>query len=136
MKRKDGEGREKAMQHFQVVKSQMPDRVLPYAALAWLRMDKRTYAAAVNELTAMMAKIPKLSDPGAVYSAEAKFPFRWSGRCGSMHPAAGGIRRCRCGSPQRVGRRDCRARSTGSGTLWPGPPGNGLRAGRLRCPHG
>jgi serine/threonine-protein kinase len=80
MKRKDGEGREKAMQHFQVVKSQMPDRILPYAALAWLRMDKRTYAAAVNELTAMVAKIPKLSAADTAYSAEAKFLFRWSGQ--------------------------------------------------------
>ena len=80
MKRKDGEGREKAMQHFQTVKSQMPDRILPYAALAWLRMDKRTYAAAVNELTAMVAKIPKQSAPEVPYSAEAKFLFRWTGQ--------------------------------------------------------
>ena len=88
MKRKDGEGREKAMQHFQVVKSQMPDRVLPYAALAWLRMDKRTYPAAVNELTAMIAKLPKQSGPDIPYSAEAKFLFRW---CGQLREHAAGV---------------------------------------------
>jgi serine/threonine-protein kinase len=80
MKRKDGEGREKATQHFQILKSQMPDRILPYAALAWLRMDKRTYATAVNELTAMVARIPKQSAPDTPYSPEAKFLFRWSGQ--------------------------------------------------------
>jgi serine/threonine-protein kinase len=80
MKRKDGEGREKAIQHFQVLKSQMPDRLLPYAALAWLRMDKRTYAPAINELTAMTAKIPNSAEPEVPYSAEAKFLFRWTGQ--------------------------------------------------------
>jgi serine/threonine-protein kinase len=81
MKRKDSEGREKAMQHFQVVKSQMPDRILPYAALAWLRMDKRTYAAAVNELAALVARIPKQFGPDAPCSeAEANFLFRWAGQ--------------------------------------------------------
>ncbi len=81
MKHKDQKGREQAMQHFQVVKSEMPDRLLPYAALAWLRMEKRVnLAMAVNELTAMIEKIPKPTGPGAAYPAEPKFLFRWSGQ--------------------------------------------------------
>ena len=47
------------MQHFEVVKSELPDRLLPYAALAWLRMEKRAYPAAIHELTNMINKIPK-----------------------------------------------------------------------------
>ena len=40
LKKKD---RDKAAQHFEIVKSELPDQLLPYAALAWLRMDKRAY---------------------------------------------------------------------------------------------
>jgi hypothetical protein len=41
-------------------------------------MDKRTYATAVNELTAMMAKIPNPPSPELRY--EASFLFRWAGQ--------------------------------------------------------
>ena len=80
MKRKDGEGREKAIQHFQTLKSDMPDRLLPYAALAWLRLEKRSYAAAVSELAAMIAKVPKPQGGETSYSPETKYLFGWAGR--------------------------------------------------------
>ena len=38
---KTDKDRDKATQHFETVKSELPDRLLPYAALAWLRMEKR-----------------------------------------------------------------------------------------------
>ena len=78
MKRKDSEGREKAIQHFQSMKSEMPQRLLPYAALAWLRMEKRTYPAAVHELAAMIAKIP--SPPPPDMAGEANYLFSWAGQ--------------------------------------------------------
>jgi tRNA A-37 threonylcarbamoyl transferase component Bud32 len=89
MKHKDIEGREKAIQHFQAVKSdfqsvksEMPERLLllPYAALAWLRMEKRSYATAMNDLAAMMAKAPKLGAGETSYEDEVKDLFIWSGR--------------------------------------------------------
>jgi hypothetical protein len=79
MKRRDREGRDKAVQHFEIVKSEMPDRLLPYVALAWLRMDKRSYTPAVNELTALVNKIPR-SHGDAPYGGEAQFLFQWAGQ--------------------------------------------------------
>ncbi len=89
MKRKDSEGREKATQHFQTVKSDMPDRLLPYAALAWLRMEKRSYALAVNELAAMVRKIPRPSGGETAYSGEAKYLFGWSGKLRELAAGVG-----------------------------------------------
>lgn len=80
MKRNDGEGREKAIQHFQTLKSEMPDRLLPYAALAWLRLEKRSYPAAVNELAAMIGKISKPQPGETSYSKEAEYLIAWAGR--------------------------------------------------------
>ena len=62
LKKKD---RDKATQHFETVKSELPDQLLPYAALAWLRMEKRAYPAAIRELASMIDKIPKPAAPGA-----------------------------------------------------------------------
>ena len=46
------------------MKSELPDQLLPYAALAWLRMEKRAFPAAIHELTNMINKIPKPARPG------------------------------------------------------------------------
>ena len=35
--------RDTAAQHFEIVKNELPDRLLPYAALAWLRLEKRSF---------------------------------------------------------------------------------------------
>ncbi len=71
LKKKD---REKAAQHFESVKSELPDRLLPYAALAWLKMEKRAYPAAIRELTNMVTKVPKAVSP---LTPE---PFEWAGQ--------------------------------------------------------
>ena len=63
LKKKDRETREKATQHFEIVKSELPNQLLPYAALAWLRMDKRVYPAAIHELANMIDKVPKPARP-------------------------------------------------------------------------
>jgi len=77
LKRKE---RDRALQHFEVVKSELPDRVLPYAALAWLKMDKRTYSAAVHELTGMVEKIAKTTSPGPSGPPLTPEPFEWAGQ--------------------------------------------------------
>ena len=72
--------RDKALQHFEVLRTEMPDRLLPSVALAWLKMGKRAYVPAVNELLTLVNKIPKPSGPEASNSPEAKFLFRWAGQ--------------------------------------------------------
>ena len=84
--------REKATQHFEVMKSELPDRLLPYAALAWLKMDKRTYPAAIHELTGMIAKIPQHASPG-LSGPPTPDPFEWAGQ---MRDYAAGV-----GDPSR-----------------------------------
>jgi serine/threonine-protein kinase len=73
LKKKD---REKALQHFEAVKGELPDRLLPYAALGWLKMDKRAYPAAIHELTELINKIPKT----ARSSALVPDPYEWAGQ--------------------------------------------------------
>ena len=76
LKKKDWE---KATQHFEAIKSEMPNRLLPYAALAWLRMEKRAYAAAVLELAAMIGKIPGPAGPGKPQPVVTPEPYEWAG---------------------------------------------------------
>ncbi len=77
LKKKD---REKATQHFEAVKSRLPDRLLPYAALAWLRMEKRAYPAAVRELVNTINKIPKPASPELPLPQLTPDPFEWAGQ--------------------------------------------------------
>ncbi len=71
----------KATQYFETAKGEMPNQLLPYAALAWLRMDvKRAYPAAIRELTAMINKIPKPSAPGQHVPPLQPDPFEWAGQ--------------------------------------------------------
>ena len=80
MKKKD---RDKATQHFESVKSELPNQLLPYAALAWLRMEKRAYPAAIHELTSMIDKIPKPASPSLSVAPLTPDPFEWAGQlCG------------------------------------------------------
>jgi serine/threonine-protein kinase len=69
--------RDEAVKQFEEVKSEQPDRLLPSAALAWLRFDKRAYAAGVGDLTDMIGRIPKTPRSNG---AEAKFLITWAGQ--------------------------------------------------------
>jgi eukaryotic-like serine/threonine-protein kinase len=75
--------RDKAAHHFEAVKGEMPDRLLPYAALAWLKMDKRAYPQAVSELVEMIKKIPKPVSPGLPEIMPKPDPFEWAGQMAS-----------------------------------------------------
>ncbi len=79
LKKKD---RDKAAQHFETVKSELPNQLLPYAALAWLRLEKRVYPAGIRELAALINIIPK-PRPGEQSAALNPDPLEWAGRlCG------------------------------------------------------
>jgi hypothetical protein len=80
MKSKDPKIREKAVQHFELVKGELPDRLLPYAALAWLRMEKRAYPAAVRELTSMINRIAKPARPDLPIPSVTPEPLEWAGQ--------------------------------------------------------
>jgi hypothetical protein len=77
LKKKD---RDKATQHFEAVKGEMPDRLLPYAALAWLRMEKRAFPAAVQELTNLVNKIPNPGKSNTPVVMPTPDPFEWAGQ--------------------------------------------------------
>ena len=62
------------------MKSELPNQLLPYAALAWLRMEKRAYPAAIHELTSMINKIPKPAGAAAAQPPLAPDPFEWAGQ--------------------------------------------------------
>ena len=68
--------RDKATQHFEVVKSELPDRLLPYAALAWLR----NYLGAIHELTKMINKIPKPLGAHLTLPPLVPEPLEWAGQ--------------------------------------------------------
>jgi serine/threonine-protein kinase len=77
LKRKD---RDKATQHFEVVKSELPGQLLPYAGLAWLRMEKRAYPAAIHELSSMINKVPKPVRSEGSAPLPTPDPFEWAGQ--------------------------------------------------------
>ena len=77
LKKKD---REKATQHFEAVKSTLSAPLLPCAALAWLRMEKRAYPAAVRELVNMINRIPKPASPELPLPPLMPDPFEWAGQ--------------------------------------------------------
>ena len=78
--RTSAKGRDAAAQHFEIVKNELPDRLLPYAALAWLRLEKRSFTLAPRELTRMIEKIPKPADPDKPAAPITPEPFQWAGQ--------------------------------------------------------
>jgi eukaryotic-like serine/threonine-protein kinase len=76
LKKKD---RDKAAQHFEALKGEMPDKLLPYAGLAWLRMDKRAYPAAVHELVGLINQASK-PGPGLPQRDVTPDPYEWAGQ--------------------------------------------------------
>ena len=81
--------REKAMEYFQTVKSELPQQLLPYAALAWLRMEKRTFPSALDELKGMINAIPKPARPNEPLPSQTPEPFSWAGQLRDYAAAVG-----------------------------------------------
>ncbi|MGA2622089.1 MAG: hypothetical protein ABSF26_31235 [Thermoguttaceae bacterium] len=72
--------RDTAIQHFEELKNDQPELLVALEALTWLRFDKRSYTAAVNELAGLVGKVPKPKKPGEPYSPQGKHIFYWAGQ--------------------------------------------------------
>jgi hypothetical protein len=80
--------RDEAQRQFATLKSEHPNLLVPGEALAWVQFEKRSYTNAVNELTDLVARIPKPKKPGEAYPAESQQMFQWVGR---LREFAGGV---------------------------------------------
>ena len=69
--KRDPENPNKAAQHFEVVKSELPNQLLPHAALAWLRLENRRSFLGIPELVRMIEKIPKPAGRPSVRACDA-----------------------------------------------------------------
>ncbi len=78
--KRDPKNPNKAAQHFEVVKSELPNQLLPYAALAWLRLENRRFTLGIPELVRMIEKIPKPAGPDQSVAPLTPDPFEWAGK--------------------------------------------------------
>jgi hypothetical protein len=69
-----------ALRFFEDLKTEKPDLLLPIQALAWLRFDKRAYLTGVEDLTELVAKLPKPKKPRDGYPLAALNAFQWAGQ--------------------------------------------------------
>lgn len=72
--------REQAISQFEAVKAERPELLIPIQGLAWARFEKRTYAAAVNELLELVSKVPKPETATAGYPKHHQQLFYWIGQ--------------------------------------------------------
>jgi len=69
-----------AMKHFESLKSEHANLPLPLAALAWLRFERGTIPAGVDELEELLNKLPKSTGPGKSYPPDVQPLFPWIGQ--------------------------------------------------------
>jgi hypothetical protein len=72
--------RDDASRLFEEIAIANPKLLLPKQGLAWLDLDKRSYASGVDKLTKLVAAIPRPEKPGDPYSEETRQIFAWAGR--------------------------------------------------------
>ncbi len=72
--------RDEALQHFEELKLEYPELLLPRMVIVWLRFEKRTYPQGVQELRDMIAAIPVPKGPAESYAPEHRALFDWAGR--------------------------------------------------------
>ena len=77
---RDAKQREVVLKGFDDLKAQHPDLLLPLQATAWVRFDKRSYQVGINELTALMSKIPAPKKAGDSYPDDVQRIFYWTGQ--------------------------------------------------------
>jgi hypothetical protein len=77
---RDAKQREVVLKGFDDMKAQRPELLLPLQATAWVRFDKRSYQAGIDELTDLMSKIPKLKKAGDSYPDDVQRIFCWAGQ--------------------------------------------------------
>jgi len=69
-----------ALKHFEGLKAEQPKLLLPSEALAWLRFERGTVSAGVDELLDLLDKMPKPGGPGEPSSRETQALFPWIGQ--------------------------------------------------------
>lgn len=69
-----------ALRHFEQLKIEHPELLLPLRAIVFIRFDKRTYKTAAEELRDMVRTVLKPSAPGEPYSEEARELFFLAGQ--------------------------------------------------------
>ncbi len=80
--------REAALKHLEELKADNPSLLLPLQGMAWLRFQKRSDEAGVNDLVELVAKIPKPEKPGASYPPQIQQLFTWIGQLREFAAAA------------------------------------------------
>ena len=61
-----GKESDAATKRFEALKGEKPDLLLPMQGLAWLRFQKRTYTAGMNDLVELIDKIPNRQSPAVL----------------------------------------------------------------------
>lgn len=79
LKSKDRKDREEALQHFEQIKIDQPELLLPRMAIAWTHFERYGYTRGIRELIEMLTSLPKPKDlPSA--SADWQPIFFWIGQ--------------------------------------------------------
>ncbi len=80
LKSKQPKHRAEAQAHFEALKNEKPDLLVPLQALAWIRFERRMYQAGVEELAELFTKLPKPTRPRESFPPELIYLFRWAGQ--------------------------------------------------------
>jgi hypothetical protein len=80
LKSKQSRLRAEAVKHFETLKAEKPDLLLPLEVFAWLRFERRLYQAGIDDLTELVSRIPRPKKPKDALPAELVYLFPWVGR--------------------------------------------------------
>ncbi|MCS7305858.1 MAG: protein kinase [Thermoguttaceae bacterium] len=79
LKSKDRKDREEAQQHFEQMKVDHPELVLPRLAIAWTLFERQSYSRALDELVQLLQNMPK-PKPDQGLSTDWQSIFAWIGQ--------------------------------------------------------
>lgn len=80
LKSKQPKHRAEAQTHFEALKNERPELLLPLEVLAWIRFERRMYQAGVDDLAELFTKLPKPTRPREPFPTELVYLFRWAGQ--------------------------------------------------------
>ena len=75
-----GRDRQKALSHFEQLRTDQPELWLAPQSLAWLRFSLRAYQAGVDELVQMVLRLPKPKTASAPWPEDLRNLFTWAGQ--------------------------------------------------------
>ena len=80
--------RHEAEKHFEEMKAEHPDLLLPLEGLVWLRFSKRSYQSGVEELAELVRRIPQPDGSTDEYPKHLEDVFGWVGQLREFAHAA------------------------------------------------